>query len=112
MAENARQAAEARIIEKAYKDDAFRKRLVDDPNGTVAKELGVQIPANLKVKVVEESADTIVLVIPKKADAPPSGKLSHQELEQVAGGWDTSISCGAATQCPASICTCKPFPNC
>ena len=55
MAENARQAAEARIIEKAYKDDAFRKRLVDDPNGTVAKELGVQIPANLKVKVVPEA---------------------------------------------------------
>src|SRR5438132_1584578 len=108
MAESVRQGAERRVIEKAWKDEDFRRRLLEDPRGAVGSELGVRLPDHVKIRIVEEDADTIVLVIPKKADAPPSGKLSSQDLEQVAGGWDTSISCQASA-CPASICTCRPI---
>ena len=87
MGGNARQAAEWRLIEKAWKDEEFRKQLVADPEGTVSRELGVQLPAGVKVRVVEETPDAFVLVIPSRSDQPPSGKLSTGELEQVAGGW-------------------------
>ena len=100
MAENPRQAAEWRLIEKAWKDEGFRKELAADPNGAVSRELGVSLPANMKVKVIEESADTFVLVIPAKSENAPSGKLSESELENVAGGWDTeTITCPTCLTC-------------
>jgi len=100
MAENARQAAEWRLIEKAWKDDDFRKELLADPNGTVSRELGVSLPAGTKVSVVEETPDTFVLVIPSRGDKAPSGNLSASELEKVAGGWDTDTT--------KFSCTCPP----
>ena len=100
MAENPRQAAEWRLIEKAWKDEGFRKELAADPNGAVSRELGVQLPAGMKVQVVEETADTFVLVIPARADMSSGGKLSSAELENVAGGWDLNTY----FTCP-NVCT-------
>jgi hypothetical protein len=99
MTLNPRQEAELRLIEKAWKDEAFRKALVADPHATVSRELGVKLPSNLTISVVEETANTFVLVIPSRMDAPPSGQLSKAELDTVAGGCDnwsvtTGVACG------------------
>ena len=106
MAQNPRQAAEIRLIEKAWKDEAFRNELRADPKGAVSRELGVQLPAGMKVQVVEESADTFVLVIPARSDAAPAGKLSDAELEQVAGGWDINTAL-----CSLSCPPCNTLPG-
>jgi hypothetical protein len=98
-----RQEMERRLIEKSLEDEDFRQRLVEDPKGAVEQELGTRLPEEVRVVAVEESADTIYLVLPSTPMAgAEGGELSDQELESVAGGWDTSLP-GVDTQ--ADGCT-------
>ena len=78
---------ERRLIEKSVEDDAFRQRLLADPKGAVEQELGTRLPEEVRVVTVEESAETIYLVLPSTPMAGgEGGELSDQELESVAGG--------------------------
>jgi hypothetical protein len=80
---------ERRLIEKSVEDDAFRQRLIEDPKGAVEQELGTRLPEEVRVVTVEETADTIYLVLPGTSMAGgEAGELSDQELQSVAGGWD------------------------
>ena len=82
-----RQEMERRLIEKSVEDEAFRQRLIEDPKGTVEQELGTRLPEEVRVVTVEETADTIYLVLPSTLMAGRKGvQLSDQELEEVAGG--------------------------
>jgi hypothetical protein len=78
---------ERRLIEKSLQDESFRQRLIEDPKGAVEQELGTQLPEEVRVEAVEESADTIYLVLPS---TPMKGResveLSDPDLESVAGG--------------------------
>jgi hypothetical protein len=62
----------------------YRKALLKDPKSLLAKQMQQDLPDNLKVKVVEETADTFYLVAPY---VPAAGdELSDDDLEKVAGG--------------------------
>jgi hypothetical protein len=62
----------------------YRKTLLKDPKGLLAKQMQQDLPDNLKVTVVEETADTFYLVAPY---VPAAGdELSDDDLEKVAGG--------------------------
>ncbi len=94
---------ERRIIQRSLEDDAFRQRLLEDPKAAVEQELGARLPEEVRVVTVEESADTIYLVLPSTPMAGAEGvELSDQDLESVAGGADTSggpwgaLTCGYA----------------
>ena len=53
------------------------------------QELGTRLPEEVRVVTVEETQDTIYLVLPSTSMAgAESGTLSDQQLESVAGGWD------------------------
>jgi hypothetical protein len=75
------------LIQRSLQDETFRRRLLDDPKGTLERELGSALPEGVEVRVVEESADTIYLVLPpgRSADVQ-AGELSDRELDTVAGG--------------------------
>jgi Nitrile hydratase, alpha chain len=75
------------LIQRSMQDETFRRRLLDDPKGTLERELGSALPEGVEVRVVEESADTIYLVLPpgRSADVQ-AGELSDRELDTVAGG--------------------------
>ena len=73
-------AMRERLIEKAAEDDAFRARLLADPQEAVQEELGVKIPDGFTIRVHEEAADTSHLVL------PPSSQLDETALEKAAGG--------------------------
>ena len=77
---------ERRLIDRSLQDEEFRQRLLADPKGTVEQELATQLPEDVEVRVVEESAETIYLVLPSRAAYAQGGELSEQELEQVSGG--------------------------
>jgi hypothetical protein len=78
---------ERRLIEKSIEDDAFRRRLLEDPKWAVEQELGTQLPEEVRVVALEETQDTIYLVLPGTPTAgAEGGELSDQELEKVAGG--------------------------
>ena len=50
------------------------------------QELGVRLPAEVQVQAVEETADTIYLVLPSASAVGEGGEISDQELGEVAGG--------------------------
>ena len=81
-----RQEMERRLIEKSLEDESFRRRLIEDPKGAVEQELGTQLPDEVRVVTVEETPDTIYLVLPSTSVAGgEGGALSDQQLESVAG---------------------------
>jgi hypothetical protein len=81
---------ERRLIERSLKEDSFRHRLLDDPKGAIEQELGTRVPEGFEVRVVEETADTIYLVLPSASAVGEGGSLSDRELDAVAGGFGNS----------------------
>ena len=109
MDENAgktRQRLEARLINRALKDDTFREELVRDPRAVFARELGIQMPEHIQVQVLEESPSTVYLVLPQRL--PGAGtEFSDADLEAVAGGYNSSdyFTCPAVATCEATCYT-------
>ena len=59
-----RAEVERRLVQRSLEDEDFRQRLLDDPKGIIEQEVGSQLPEGVAVRVVEESAQTIYLVLP------------------------------------------------
>ena len=57
--------------------------MLPDPKATFEQESGQRLPADLEVRVLEETEGTVYLVLPPKR-AP--GELSDADLDSVAGG--------------------------
>ena len=94
-----RREAEDQLVNRAIKDEAFRQQLISNPKSTISSELGIQLPAGLEVKVIEESPNTFYLVLPPAA-AGEEGELSDLELEAVAAGCDKSTTTKSPASCP------------
>src|SRR5918997_1017829 len=88
-----RQEMERRLIERSLEDDAFRQRLLADPRTTTEQDLGVRFPEDVRVVAVEETADTIYLVLPGVSSSGEGEEISDWELEAVAGACDTCGGC-------------------
>ncbi len=52
------------LVKKAWEDAEFKKALLENPKETIQKMLEIVIPNSINIKVVEETADTMYLVIP------------------------------------------------
>jgi hypothetical protein len=67
------------IVQRSMEDEDFRRRLLDDTKGTLEQELGSGLPQSVEVRVVEESADIIYLVLPgASAVGDEGGEISEQ----------------------------------
>jgi len=89
---------ERRIVQRSIEDDSFRQRLIEDPKGAVEDELGTRLPEEVRVVTVEETADTIYLVLPATPMADREGiELSDQQLESVSGAGTSGDFWGALT---------------
>ena len=72
------------IANFATKDAEYKKALVADPRKVVSMQLGQDLPDALAIKVVEDTAEVMHMVLPY---APAEGaELSDADLEMVAGG--------------------------
>jgi len=81
----------AKIVAKAWSDEDFHKRLVNDPEKTLRDE-GWKIDSRIKVKIAENSdTHTLTLGLPSK----PQG-LSDEQLRDRAEG---SACCTGAPCC-------------
>ena len=79
-----RSEAESRIIQRSIEDDAFRQQLLADPKGAVEQEIGTRLPEEVRVVTVEETSDTIYLVLP----APLAGREGEAFRSRArVGGW-------------------------
>jgi hypothetical protein len=83
-----RQQFEQRLIEKAMKDESFRKYLIENPDAAIEAETGIKTPETMKIIVLEEDPQTVYLVLPPNSFANDILELSDAELEAVAGGYD------------------------
>lgn len=59
---------EHKIIEMADKDEKFREALLRDPKKAIEEKFDIKTPEKLKIVAVEDTADTIHLVLPPKLD--------------------------------------------
>jgi hypothetical protein len=85
-----RRELETALIEKCWKDPEFKKAVVSDPKGMLERHTGRKLPAQVKIIIHEEDANTLHLSIPP---APSNlTELSDQDLERVAGGTDISMA--------------------
>jgi hypothetical protein len=75
-----------KVVAKAWSDELFKKRLFADPK-TVLTEHGIEVPADVNVKVMEDSGKTFHLILPER----PS-ELTVDELSQVAGGGNLRVA--------------------
>ena len=89
---SSRAEMERRLVQRSLEDDAFRQRLLEDPKVAVEQELGTRLPEDVRVVAVEETAETIYLVLPSSSPLGEGGELSDRELEAVAGGWDAQTA--------------------
>jgi hypothetical protein len=69
---------------QAVQDEDFRAALLKDPTAALCTEYGLEPSffSELKLRVVEEKANELVLVVPPPAD----DELTDEQLETVAGG--------------------------
>jgi hypothetical protein len=65
---------ERTLVQRSLEDESFRQRLLDDPKGTIEQELGSGLPESIEVGVVEESAETLYLVLPSASSWVSSGE--------------------------------------
>jgi hypothetical protein len=83
-----RQQLEQQLIEKALKDESFRKQLIEKPKEVVEIEFGRKIPDSIKLNVLEEDPQTFYLVLPYIPRKDTEMELTEAELESVSGGTD------------------------
>ena len=80
------------MYEFASNNADYRKSMLDNPKDLLAKQMQQDLPDNLDVKVVEETAETFYLVAPHVA--AEGDELSDDDLEKVAGGKGKGGGCG------------------
>ena len=68
------------IISKAWTDDSFKAKLLSDPVATLKAE-GVDLPAGLQVRMVENTENVFHFVLPLMPK-----ELTNQDLDNAAGG--------------------------
>jgi hypothetical protein len=93
MAEMTRGEVNDLIAGFAAKNPEYKKALVTAPKKVIEAQLGQTLPESLDIKVIEDSADTMHMVLPY---VPEEGaELSDADLEMVAGGKgnDASYEC-------------------
>ena len=82
--ENNFEKLRAKIIVRAWKDPRFKEKLLKNPHAAF-KEMGLDLPENFQVKVVEDKANTFTFVLPRASGQ--LHELSDQQLEKMAGGY-------------------------
>jgi hypothetical protein len=71
------------VVAQAWTDEAFKQRLLAEPK-TVLAEQGVELPAGLEVRVMEDTEQLHHLVLPPRPAG--EGELSEDQLGRAAGG--------------------------
>lgn len=83
------------LVGRAMKDPVFRAQLIANPVTSIEQALGVELPAGVQVKVLEESSDTIYVILPTPVTLPTQ-ESPDLGLEEVAGfaSANTHVGCG------------------
>jgi hypothetical protein len=81
LAVRTRKDLEIHLITRALKDEGFKREFLANPKGVVEKELGTKLPEELEINVLEETEDTLYMVLP----CNPYEGMSEEELKAAVG---------------------------
>lgn len=73
------------MLERAVKDERFRQEVLTNPRAVLAREYNVHVSETVSIRVIEDTANTLTIVLPPRQEAIQ--ELSDAELEAVAGGF-------------------------
>ena len=83
MAEqNEQQKQWAKIVAKAWADEDYKQRLMDDPAAILTEE-GMTLSEGVEIKVVEATEKQAWIVLPPK----PEGEKIEEGAERLAAKW-------------------------
>ena len=68
------------VVAQAWSDESYKQQLLSDPAAAL-RERGLTPPADKQIRVIEDTADTVHVVLPAKPT-----ELTDEELDQAAGG--------------------------
>lgn len=106
-----RKSFDDELVSKAMKNDDFRKALMADPKGTLEKEWGVSLPADLNITVHQETKNHLHVVLPTAAAASDEVQSAEMHPESLSS-WGHFGECFAeCTQCGNNQTTCAPGPT-
>ena len=80
MITKTRAELDAELIARVADDAEFRAQLLENPKQAIRQATGIAIPEDFTIQVHEESSMTAHVVL------PPSGRLTGEDLELIAGG--------------------------
>jgi hypothetical protein len=72
------------LMKFALSNPTYRQALLKNPRAVVEKQFNMELGSDVKVKAVEETADTIYVIVPHVVVA--GAELDDADLEKVAGG--------------------------
>ncbi|WP_256875100.1 NHLP leader peptide family RiPP precursor [Nostoc sp. C052] len=105
---------EAQLITQAIQDPAFWQRLLNNPKAVLAEQ-GLNVPDDVQINVLQESATQYYLVLPALELPTASGEvaeLSDAELEAVAGGANLDSQNANWTGCASGQSGCVATNGC
>jgi hypothetical protein len=83
---------EAVVVQKAWKDPEYKKRLLSSPKAVIEEELnkikpGAKLPEDLQFYVHEETPNALHISLP----VPPKSAAEEDWLKDAAGGYKREI---------------------
>lgn len=81
LAVKTRKDLEIHLITRALKDEDFRQDLVANPKAVIESELGAKLADELEINVLEETEDTLYMVLP----CNPYEGISEEDLKTLMG---------------------------
>ncbi len=113
------EASSVGVIARAWKDEAFKQELLCSPKAVIEEEWGTAIPADIEIRVFEETAHTLYIVLPRLEDdlgymhnLPDPGWLDANNRENQmlvagspggGGGLNTNFLCPSPPPPPNTI---------
>ena len=80
------------LVKFATEQPQYKDALKKNAKDVIYKQFGIQVPGNVKVNVLQESADQVYVVLPHVVES--GAELSDADLETVAGGFkDITAEC-------------------
>lgn len=71
----------SKVVEKAWKDESFKKQLLENPNDVFQKN-GISVPEGITVNIIEDSENVRNFPLPV---APKTKELANEQNSPVVG---------------------------
>ena len=84
----------ARVVTRAAVDGAYRHRLLADPRSAIYDELGMELPATMRLRFVERDPDVDLMVVLPDLVCDLS-ELDLEQLDAVLGGYAAHLAAQA-----------------